>query len=159
MILPLANTLTTFVLRWDRTSVPFDRASSDDDQDEYRFPPTPDNSSELSRTERFARQLAEQIPALRYLLVEILHDRRRPPYQFNFPPLSPTDVSGQSNSPLSTSIATHSIDDDAQRRYERRFWRVDRSENWLCLDPLTEAAARKLMDAEGLTFEDRVRYC
>ncbi|RPD68185.1 hypothetical protein L226DRAFT_367345 [Lentinus tigrinus ALCF2SS1-7] len=30
MILPLANSLTTFVLYWDRTSVPFDRASSDD---------------------------------------------------------------------------------------------------------------------------------
>ncbi|RPD63592.1 hypothetical protein L227DRAFT_497385 [Lentinus tigrinus ALCF2SS1-6] len=149
MILPLANTLTTFVLHWDRTSVPFDRASSDDDRDDYQFPPPSPSASAPSRTERFARTVAEQMPALRYLLVEILHDRRRPPYAFNF------DAVAKSNSPLSG----HGVhDDDGQRRYERRFWRIDRSEEFLCLDPLSEGAARRLMEAEGLTFEDRVRY-
>ncbi|RDX40580.1 hypothetical protein OH76DRAFT_1490161 [Lentinus brumalis] len=164
MLLPLANTLTTFVLHWDRTSVPFDRTSSDDDMDDYEFPAASSSTSlssasaplspSGSRTERFARQIAEQMPALRYLLLEIVHDRRRPPYQFNFasPPPSLVDCTGTSNTPAA------GMSEDGLRRYERRFWRVDRSEGWLCLDPLSEPAARKLMEAEGLTFEDRVRY-
>lgn len=175
MLLPLANTLTTFVLHWDRTSVPFDRTASDDDADDYQFPAASSSSSSSlspsssavspsgSRTERFARQIAEQMPALRYLLVEILHDRRRPPYQFNFSSYDSSatlvDSTSQSNSPVAGQWdASWSLSEDGLRRYERRFWRVDRSEGWLCLDPLSEAAARKLMEAEGLTFEDRVRY-
>ena len=35
MLLPLANTLTTFVLHWDRTSVPFDRIPLDDADDAW----------------------------------------------------------------------------------------------------------------------------
>ncbi|KAI0713016.1 hypothetical protein C8T65DRAFT_739067 [Cerioporus squamosus] len=82
----------------------------------------------------------------------------RPPYHFNFSPsASLVDGVGKSNPPAATA-ADAWMTEDGQRRYERRFWRVDRSEGWLCLDPLSEAAARKLMEAEGLTFEDRVRY-
>ncbi|RPD68150.1 hypothetical protein L226DRAFT_576625 [Lentinus tigrinus ALCF2SS1-7] len=100
--------------------------------DDYQFPPPSQASaSSPSRTERLVLTVTEQMPALRYLLVEIPHDSRPPPYEFTF---------------------------DALRRYERRFWRIDGSEEFLCLDLLSEAAAWTLMDAEGLTFEDRVRY-
>ncbi|KAI0350445.1 hypothetical protein OH77DRAFT_1068399 [Trametes cingulata] len=78
---PLAGTLTTFVLRWDRTSVPFDRVPPDDDRDsddaDAETPrasmPTPQ-----SRTETFARRLAEALPALRYVCTEIVHDASAP---------------------------------------------------------------------------------
>ena len=34
MLQPLATTLVTFVLHWDRTSVPFDRVPPDDDEED-----------------------------------------------------------------------------------------------------------------------------
>ncbi|KAI0694462.1 hypothetical protein C8T65DRAFT_666682 [Cerioporus squamosus] len=104
------------------------------------------------------------MPALRYLFVEILHDSRRPPYQFNFSPsASLVDGISKSNPPPATVSSSRPgadawMTEDGERRYERWFWRVDGSEGWLCLDLLSESAAQKLMEAEGLTFEDRVRY-
>ncbi|RPD53670.1 hypothetical protein L227DRAFT_567777 [Lentinus tigrinus ALCF2SS1-6] len=123
--------------------------------DDYQFPPPSPSASSPSRTERLALTVAEQMPALRCVLVEIPHDSRRRPYQFTF------DSLAQSNPPRLSSTPSgngNGAADDGQRRYERRFWRIDGSEEFLCVEPLTDAAARRLMDAEGLSFEDRVRY-
>ncbi|KAI0686250.1 hypothetical protein C8Q76DRAFT_804000 [Earliella scabrosa] len=139
MLLPLTSTLTTFVLHWDRTSVPFDRVPPDDDAlDDIKD----SDSSHMrsSRAETFVRRIAEQMPLLRYMFIELIHDA--PPPHPARPPHAPK--------PFWIPTGT--------RRVERRYWRVDRSDGWLCLDPLGESAARQVLDAEGLSFEDRVRY-
>ena len=148
MLLPLAGTLTTFVLHWDRTSVPFDRIPHDDghgyddpDGNVSMYPsssPAPRGSANSpSRTEMFARRIAEQNPALRYALLKILYDDpARPP---------PKPVV-----PWSTPPATPLC--------ESRFFRIERSEGWLCFDALPAGAAERVMEGAGLSFADRVRY-
>lgn len=148
MLLPLANTLTTFVLHWDRTSVPFDRIPLDDDQEEEDGG-TPghaphSDSARTSRGEAFARRIAEQLPLLRYTFIEILHDEG--------PNLVPASGKAPQPSPALT------LQPWGTRRSERRFFRVDRTEGWLCLDPLSAGVAEKVMAGAGLSFSDRVRY-
>ncbi|OSD00796.1 hypothetical protein PYCCODRAFT_1370634 [Trametes coccinea BRFM310] len=158
MLKPLADTLVTLALRWDRTSVPFDRAPPDDDDDaEHEHdvgldPASPGPASARrsptltpalhERTETFARRLADELHALRYVCVEIERDAPRVP-------------------PSRTSSG-HSQQTSAQApRTERRFWRVEREGEdgrWLCLDPLDEAKGRKVLDADRLSLEDVVRY-
>ncbi|KAI8996211.1 hypothetical protein BD414DRAFT_384140, partial [Trametes punicea] len=160
MLKPLAGTLATFALRWDRTSVPFDRAPPDDDTEDAEVDTTvaaarPSPSSTPTamttmttttmttavaseRSEAFARRLAEDLSALRYVCMEIIHDA---------PPPAPPPQTSSGHSPPSP------------RRVERRFWRVERQdERWLCLDPLDEQAGLKVLEDQGLSFEDRVRY-
>ncbi|KAI0743154.1 hypothetical protein C8Q80DRAFT_1273697 [Daedaleopsis nitida] len=130
LLAPLAGSLTTFVLRWDRTSVPFDRIPQDEDDT--------DSTGSGAGTEAFAKEIAEQMSCLRYVLFEILHD-------------------ANTQTPLASSPSLYSSP-SAAFAVERRFWRIDRSEGWLCLDALGERAARQVMDADGLSFDDRVRY-
>ncbi|KAL7278839.1 hypothetical protein ACG7TL_007856 [Trametes sanguinea] len=94
MLKPLADTLVTLALRWDRTSVPFDRAPPDDDDAEHEHdfgldPASPGPASARrsptltpalhERTETFARRLADELHALRYVCVEIERDAPRVP--------------------------------------------------------------------------------
>ncbi|TBU24227.1 hypothetical protein BD311DRAFT_868253 [Dichomitus squalens] len=144
MLIPLANTLTTFVLHWDRTSVPFDRVPLDDDQeddDDGQPGHAPHGDpAQTSRAEAFARRVAEQLPLLRYMFIEILHDEL------------PGPASAQEMSRPPQPWGT--------RRYdrERRFFRVERAEGWLCLDPLSPGMAETVMADAGLSFVDQVRY-
>ena len=161
MLSPLAGTLTTFVLHWDRTSVPFDRIPHDDgygcgyddpNGDVSMYPsssPAPRSSANPpSRTETFARRIAEQNPALRYALIKVLHDDPARP-----PPKAKATV------PWSTPSATPMLAcEPAAPLCESRFFRIERSEGWLCLDVLPAGAAEKVMEGVGLSFVDRVRY-
>ncbi|PIL26703.1 hypothetical protein GSI_11230 [Ganoderma sinense ZZ0214-1] len=160
MLLPLMNTLATFVLHWDRTSVPFDRIPHDDGyEDPDGDVPMYSNSHplnkndaaalSLSRAEAFARHTGEQSPALRYVLLKILHDDpARPPAPspkaspltppWSAPPLPPPQLAA----PLC----------------ESRFFHIGRDNGWLYLDTLPAGVAEQVMAAEGLSFADRVRY-
>ena len=148
MLLPLANTLTTFVLHWDRTSVPFDRIPLDDaDDDEPEGLPghVPNGAStRVPRAEAFARHVAEQLPLLRYVFIEILHDGDA----------SLASTNGKATQPPPTPTPRPW----GTCRSERRFFHVDRTEGWLCLDPLSPGVAEKVMAGAGLSFVDRVRY-
>ncbi|KAI0758667.1 hypothetical protein C8Q74DRAFT_1372618 [Fomes fomentarius] len=166
MLLPLANSLTHLVLYWDRTSVPFDRVPDEDadeeeeeDSDPHPTSPAPTASSSMptgsgpdsalprphhspSRAESFARRIMSQMSAIRYIFFEIVHSAPLPDHGL-------TNANGNARaSPISDP-----------RRFERRYWRVDRSEaeesQWSCLDPLGEADARRVLDKSGLGFEDR----
>ncbi|KAM5537039.1 hypothetical protein V8D89_009368 [Ganoderma adspersum] len=155
MLLPLTNTLATFVLHWDRTSVPFDRIPYDDgyedpDGDVPMYSddhPLNDRTSlSRSRVEAFARYAGEQHPALRYALIKILHDDPGRPAALT-PKASlwsapPPPTAPQLAAPLC----------------ESRFFRIERSQGWLCLDTLPAGVAERVMTAEGLSFVDRVRY-
>ncbi|KAI0323472.1 hypothetical protein GY45DRAFT_1341420 [Cubamyces sp. BRFM 1775] len=121
LLKPLAGALTLFALCWDRTSVPFDRAPPDDDPDAAQAQdkadcPSSANSSGASvpgmgmrrsvsatstttlreRAESFARTLAADQPALRYVCMEIVHDAP-PPTPAPAPRIPPSrSSSGQS---------------------------------------------------------------
>ena len=162
MLLPLTSTLTTFVLHWDRTSVPFDRIPHEDGYDDpngdvsmysdNHGQPRP-NPNSPSRIEVFARRIGEQNPSLRYALLKILHDDSgRPllptpkaamPWSIRSPPPTPMLTSQQLAAPLC----------------ESRFFRIERSQGWLCLDTLPAGVAERVMAVGGLSFTDRVRYC
>ncbi|KAM5536750.1 hypothetical protein V8D89_009589 [Ganoderma adspersum] len=155
MLLPLTNTLATFVLHWDRTSVPFDRIPHDDgyEDPDGDVPMYSDNhplndrtSLSRSRVEAFARYAGEQHPALRYALIKILHDDPGRPAA-----LTPK-ASLWSAPPLPTAPQL------AAPLCESRFFRIERSQGWLCLDTLPAGVAERVMTAEGLSFVDRVRY-
>ncbi|KAI0363539.1 hypothetical protein BV20DRAFT_1057948 [Pilatotrama ljubarskyi] len=186
---PLASTLTTFVLRWDRTSVPFDRVppddDCDDDDDADAESPRASMPKPQSRTEAFARRLAEDLPALRYLCTEIVLDPSAPrspssasAYQQTPSPGSiwspeaqngvAEAVKGKLSPPTASSAAAPLVQEQLDVRFaqavggrtECRFWRVERppGERWLCLDPLDEEKGRKVLAAEELSFQDEVRY-
>lgn len=86
------------------------------------------------------------MPCLRYVLFEILHDAK--------PKSNPPSAPAPAPVPVPLLFAAS----DPAFVVERRFWRIDRSEDWLCLDALDERAGRRVMDADGLSFDDRVRY-
>ncbi|KAI0673306.1 hypothetical protein C8Q78DRAFT_1077567 [Trametes maxima] len=186
MLRPLSSVLSTFVLRWDRMSVPFDRLPPEDSDDPGDFPedtrhhPPPSGSlpsasmpashtSDL-RTERFARRLAEDIPALRYISFELMCDTPPTVCDGGAPPPSsrstwPTRAcQSDPTLPRPSSLAEPRADAWLEApplpTTHRYFWRVDREGDgrWLCLDWLGEARGRKVLGAAGLAFEDGVRY-
>ncbi|KAI0633206.1 hypothetical protein C8Q77DRAFT_1158607 [Trametes polyzona] len=112
LLAPLASTLTTFVLRWDRTSVPFDRVLPDDNDYDGRTPlndadaSLSSNAAPIPRIEAFARKLAEDLPALRYVCAEVVRDAPAP--ALRTPPPSHTSTTstsaqGSGSPPLSSS--------------------------------------------------------
>ena len=64
MLRPLAKTLMTFVLHWNRTSIPFDRVLPDDGLEDLLKDPAL-SRTRTSRAETFAHRVAEQMPFLR----------------------------------------------------------------------------------------------
>ncbi|KAI0759261.1 hypothetical protein BD413DRAFT_488247 [Trametes elegans] len=185
---PLATSLTILVLRWDRTSVPFDRMPADDDREDGAEPISPLAAPPVgahdSRTESFVRRLAQAIPALRYICVELLLDAAHPALA----PPTPSSSVRTSPSPPPSSIWSPEAQHDVSqavvaaagtgklsppailvpdvrftapaRRVERRFWRVARQgkERWLCLDPIDEEQGLRVLEGEELCLEDGVRY-
>ncbi|KAJ8474628.1 hypothetical protein ONZ51_g7081 [Trametes cubensis] len=123
LLKPLAGALTLFVLCWDRTSVPFDRAPPDDDpdaaQDNVHCPSSANDNTNTNaaapmmsmrrtvsatstttlreRAESFARTLAADQPALRYVCMEIVHDAPAPPPRK--PPSRSSSGHSQTSSP------------------------------------------------------------
>ncbi len=163
MLLPLTSTLTMFVLHWDRTSVPFDRIPHDDGYDDpdggismYSDGHPRNDAAPLSRAEAFARRTGEQAPSLRYALIKILHDDPgRPLLSSN---ASPWPVFITSPGPPPTPAPAVRARQLPAPLCESRFFRIERSQGWLCLDTLSAGVAEKVMAAEGLSFADRVRY-
>ena len=129
----------TFILHWNRTSISFDRVLPDDGLEDLLQDPAL-SRTRTSRAETFAHRVAAQMPFLRYMFIELVHDAP-PPH-----PTRPPHAAKPFWIPTGT------------RRVERRYWRVDCSEGPLCLDPPGEPATRQVLDAEGLAFEHRVRY-
>ncbi|KAH9884412.1 hypothetical protein C8Q73DRAFT_362393 [Cubamyces lactineus] len=127
LLKPLAGALTLFVLCWDRTSVPFDRAPPDDDpdgmqaQDKAGCPPSANDNTNVDpaapmmgmrrtvsatstttlreRAESFARALAADQPALRYVCMEIVHDAPPPVPAPRIPPSRSSSGHSQHTSP------------------------------------------------------------
>ncbi len=183
MLTPLADALATFVLRWDRTSVPFDRVPPDEDE-----PQQSAGGPAWLRTEALARQLAEDLPALRYVCAEVVRDvpalvsrtssgrgTPRPPRSIwsteardgvaeavssalkGKSPLGSPALAGKASVQFATAPPPTVV--------ERRFWRVERpaageegKPGWLCLDALDKEMGARVLRDEGLGFEDRVRY-
>ncbi|KAI1791475.1 hypothetical protein LXA43DRAFT_889221 [Ganoderma leucocontextum] len=160
MLLPLTSTLTTFVLHWDRTSVPFDRIPHDDGYED----PESDISCAvpLSRAEAFARGTAEQNPSLRYALFKIMHDDPvRSPLTPKAHALATAGSACMPVAPPPAPTPTPGLGPSCELRAplcESRFFRIECSQGWLCLDTLPAGVAEKVMAAEGLSFADRVRY-
>lgn len=181
MLTPLADALTTFVLRWDRTSVPFDRVPPDEDE-----PQQTASGPAWLRTEALARQLADDLPALRYVCAEVVRDAPTPVSRTpsgGGTPRAPRSiwsaeardgvaeaVAGalKGKSPLgSPALAAKASYATGPPRIavERRFWRIERpaigeegKPGWLCLDALDKEMGARVLRDEGLGFEDRVRY-
>ena len=156
MLLPLTNTLATFVLHWDRTSVPFDRIPHDDGYEDPdgdvpmysdTHPLNDRTSLSRSRIEAFARYAGEQHPALRYALIKILHDD----------PSRPLALTAEAT-PWSAPPQPLTVRQPEAPLCESRFFRIERSQGWLCLDTLSAGVAERVMAADGLSFVDRVRY-
>ncbi|KAI0650978.1 hypothetical protein C8Q79DRAFT_996585 [Trametes meyenii] len=186
LLKPLSSALSTFVMHWDRTSVPFDRLPQEDFDDPgdspedtwHRLPPsssvpsasTPATHISDLRTEGLARRLAEDMPALRYVCLELMYDAPPTacdgaaslPSSRSTRPIEacksdPTLPRPSSLTQLRADVWLEAPPLPAAHRY---FWRVDREgdERWLCLDWLGETRGRKVLDAAGLAFEDGVRY-
>ncbi|EIW56255.1 uncharacterized protein TRAVEDRAFT_38325 [Trametes versicolor FP-101664 SS1] len=181
MLTPLADSLTTFVLRWDRTSVPFDRVPPDEDE-----PQQTTSGPAWLRTEALARQLADDLPALRYVCAEVVRDApalvSRTPSGGGTPRAprsiwsadSAEAVSGalslKGKSPLGSPALAANLKASfaagpPRIAVERRFWRIERpvggeegKPGWLCLDALDKEMGARVLREEGLGFEDRVRY-
>ncbi|KAH9851163.1 hypothetical protein C2E23DRAFT_831161 [Lenzites betulinus] len=183
MLKPLARTLVTLVLCWDRTSVPFARVPA---EDAYHHPPSSASDARAaptSRLEAFVALLAEEMPALRYVCAEVVRDAPPPapppPRDDGSSPCEPqlsradapasiwsaaaqngvAEAVARSPPPTSPSHAP-ALGGAPQVSCERRFWRVDRAHDarWLCLDELGEGAGARVMREEGLAFADGVRY-
>ncbi|KAI0351060.1 hypothetical protein OH77DRAFT_1568981 [Trametes cingulata] len=114
------------------------------------------------RTETFAPRLADELPALQYICVEIERDAPQVPPSRTSSGRSQQQTPAPARSPASicpVADAAERVSDvgAVATAQADRAEREGEDGRWLCLDPPHEVKGCKILDADGLSLEDVVR--